>query len=124
MAKVGAFWDSSPQNFGEAIHAQVRTLTRAKALAIFEYCVEHSPVDSGAYRASWNISEGSPEYKWVGRQPRNSRELDPPFAPKLSTLFYRTFFVTNGAPYALRLEQGWSEQAPLGVVREALKWVS
>lgn len=124
MAKVGAFWDSSPRNFGEAIHAQVRTLTRKNALAIFEYCVEHSPVDSGAYRASWHISEGSPEYRWVGRQPRNSSELDPPFAPKLSTLFYRTFFVTNGAPYALRLEQGWSEQAPLGVVREALKWVS
>ena len=123
MAKTGAFWNSDIREFGDVIHAQVRELTRGKALAIFDYCVDHSPVDSGAYRASWFISEGSPEYRWVGRQPRTANELPPPERPaKLSTLFYRTFFVTNGAPYALKLENGWSEQAPMGVVREALKW--
>lgn len=123
MAKTGAFWSSDITDFGSSIHAQVRELTRQRALAIFDYCVERSPIDSGAYRASWFISEGSPEYKWVGRQPRSGSVLPPPSRPqKLSTLFYRTFFVTNGAPYALRLEHGWSEQAPMGVVREALKW--
>lgn len=123
MAKTGAFWDSDIREFGGVVHAQVRELTRKKALAIFDYCVDHSPVDSGAYRASWSISEGSPEYHWVGRQLRTANELPPPERPaKLSTLLYRTFFVTNGAPYALRLENGWSEQAPMGVVREALKW--
>ena len=123
MAKTGAFWSSNPTSFGETVHAQVRELTRKRALAIFDFCVDYSPVDSGAYRASWNISEGSPEYKFVGRQPRFSTELPPPARPKLSTLFYRTFFVTNGAPYAGLLEDGWSDKAPAGVVREALKWV-
>ncbi len=123
MAKTGAFWDHNPLNFGDVIHAQVREKTRDDALAIYHYCVDHSPVDSGAYRASWNISEGYPEYVWVGRQPRNSAELPEPPTPKLSTKFYRTFFVTNGAPYALRLEYGWSDQAPEGIMRQALKWV-
>lgn len=123
MAKTGAFWRSNPTKFGETVHAQVRELTRKRALDIFEYCVDHSPLDSGAYRASWFISEGTPEYRFVGRQPRHAPELPPPETPKLSTLFYRTFFVTNGAPYAGLLETGYSDQAPTGVVREALKWV-
>jgi len=122
MAKTGAFWDTNPMNFGDVVHAQVRKLTRNSAIAIHKYCVDYSPVDSGAYRASWNISEGSPEYKWVGRQNHWSSPLPEPAVPKLSTLFYRTFYVTNGAPYALLLEQGHSDQAPMGVMREALKW--
>lgn len=124
MAKTGAFWDSSPTDFEGSIKASVYKKTRDSAIALFNNCVALSPVDSGAYRASWLISEGEPEFKWVGRQPRNATELPPPSAPPhLSTKFYRSFFVTNGAPYAMKLEYGWSEQAPQGIMRQALKWV-
>lgn len=124
MAKVGAYWRSSPLNAGRAIHARVYELTRKKAQQLFEMVVDLSPVDSGAYRASWHISEGKPVYRWVGRQPRNAPELEMPIMPQLSTKFYRKFYVTNGAPYAYRLEYGWSEQAPLGVMRNALRMLN
>ena len=124
MAKTGAYWDSTPLNFGDVIHAFVREKTRDSALKVFNFCVANSPIDSGAYRASWHVSEGSPEYNWVGKQPRNGNVLSPPPVPKLSTRFYRTFFVTNGAPYAERIEYGWSDQAPRGVMRQALKSIS
>jgi hypothetical protein len=120
--KLGAFWDKNPSQFGEAVGALVYERSRNSTLAIFNHCVSASPVDSGAYRASWHISEGSPEYKWVGRQPRNSTPLPPPLAPKLSTKFYRKFYVTNGAPYASKLEYGWSDQAPQGVLRQAMRY--
>jgi hypothetical protein len=120
--KSGAFWDSSPSKFGDTVSAMVYQRSRNAALELFNYCVSISPVDTGAYRASWFISEGEPEYKWVGRQPRGSSPLPPPVAPKLSTKFYRKFFVTNGAPYAVRLENGWSGQAPQGILRQALRY--
>ncbi len=120
--KSGAFWGSSPTSFGDGVQAEVYKRSRDATLSVFNNCVALSPVDSGAYRASWHISEGEPEFKWVGRQPRNAHELPEPAAPKLSTKFYRKFYITNGAPYALRLEYGWSDQAPLGVMRQAMRY--
>ena len=73
--KSGAFWGTNPTSFGEGVHAMVYQRSRDSALSIFNMCVALSPVDSGAYRASWHISEGEPEFKWVGRQPRNAAEL-------------------------------------------------
>lgn len=123
MAKTGVWWSSSPENFGFAVKAEVYKLTRKTALELFSLVVDLSPVDTGAYRASWAVSEGSPVFNWVGRHRSaklNSYILDEPSTPSLSTKFYRKFFVTNGAPYALRLEYGWSGQAPYGVVRHAM----
>lgn len=124
MAKTGAHWSKSPKSFGEAVKASVYELTRDRALAIFNYAVEHSPVDTGAYRASWTIAEGAPDYFYVGRQLKRGQVMAPPPPPRLSTKFYRKFFVANGSPYALQLENGWSNQAPLGVLRQAIKATS
>ena len=124
MAKTGAFWSSSPTSFIGRVNARVYELTRSRALAIFEMCVKTSPVDSGAYRASWHISEGSPVYMYQGKPMNRAVVLQAPSAPKLSTKFYRKFYVTNGAPYALRIEHGWSNQAPRGVLRRAIKATS
>lgn len=130
MGKSGAHWSHSNKQLGETVHARVYMLTRKRAIDIFNYVVDISPVDTGAYRASWQITEGSPSYYFVGRQPRGKHSLSavptrlpPPVAPTgLSTKFYRKFYVSNGAPYAYRLEFGWSIQAPDGVIREALKY--
>ena len=126
MAKTGAFWGTSPENFGLAVHGLVNEKTRETAVALFDMCVKLSPVDSGAYRASWNISQDYPDYKWVGRQPRHSGPLPPHYFDKhqLSTKFYRMFYVSNGAPYALKIEEGSSDFAPFGVMRRAIKAVS
>lgn len=126
--KSGAWWGTNPTKFGEGIHAEVYKLTRKTAIQVFQAAVVQSPVDSGAFRASWHISEGYPEYRWVGRHRKLSgagkTPLPPPPVPitGLSTRFYRRFYVTNGAPYALRLEQGWSDQAPYGIIRSILRY--
>lgn len=120
MSKTGAYWDSHPSNFGLGISAFVREKTRQSAIKIFEYCVKYSPVDSGSYRASWTISD-SPQSYWAGRQPEGVVLPPPPTPSKLSTKFYHPFYVSNGAPYALRLEQGHSDQAPFGIMRQAVK---
>lgn len=122
MAKVGAFWSRSPADFAGTVNARVYELTRGRAIAIFEHAVEISPVDTGAYRQSWTVSEGAPKVFYAGKPADLKIELPPPSAPtNLSTKFYRKFFVTNGAPYAMRIEHGWSGQAPQGVLRQAIR---
>lgn len=124
MAKTGAFWSKPPSEFIGVVQASVYELTRKRALAIFEACVKLSPVDSGAYRASWNVSENEPVFIYAGKPIERGVVLKPPSLPRLSTKFYRKFYVTNGAPYALRLENGWSGQAPYGVLRQAIRITS
>lgn len=79
--------------------------------------IDRSPVWSGDFRASWNVSEGTPVYI-----ERTDGKPDNPTAPPNFTVRARTqfpvFYITNGQPYAERLEYGWSHtQAPYGVVR-------
>lgn len=119
--KRGVYWDWDPRKYSNTVDALVYELTRKKAVAIYELCIAISPVDSGAYRASWTISENAPTYKFVGRQPRGSVALGPPVTPNVSTRFYRKLYIANGAPYADLIEKGYSPKAPAGVMNVAIK---
>ena len=121
--KRGVYWDWNLNDYKRTVDALVYDLTRAKALAVFDMCVQLSPVFTGGYRYSWRISEGSPANYYVGRQTPGT-VLPPPTPPRLSTQFYRKFYVSNGSPYASRIENGWSNQAPNGVMNVAIKLVS
>lgn len=124
MAKSGAWWSKDPSEFGVTVSAEVYKLTKQSAEQIFQAVVSLSPVDSGAYRASWDLSEDYPTFKWVGRHRNTGSPLPPPTMNSVSSKFYRKLFVSNGAPYAGRIEDGWSHaHAPGGVMREAMRYV-
>lgn len=121
--KSGVYWDWDPRLYSNKVNALVYELTRKNAMALFDLCVKLSPVDSGAYRASWTIAEGAPNYYFVGRQKPGMIALAPPSTPNVSTKFYRKLYVANGAPYASLIENGYSPQAPAGVMSVAVKLV-
>lgn len=122
--KRGVYWDWNLTNYKNTVDALVYELTNKKAYQVFDICVAISPIDSGAYRASWTIQEGSPANYFIGRQPRGLPPLNKPSRPRLSTLFYRKLYVSNGSPYAQRIEDGWSNQAPAGVMSVAVNIAS
>lgn len=122
--KSGVYWDWDPRLYSNTVDALVFELTKKKAVAIYNFCVQLSPVDSGAYRASWTINEGSPLYTFAGRQKKGSATLPPPVLPNVSTKFYRKLYVANGAPYADLIEKGYSPKAPAGVMNVAIKLAS
>lgn len=86
---------------------------------VFRTAVKLSPVYTGAYRASWRISfnvartdvtaPGTPE------NPRRGAAFRWPAGFKLGD----TVIISNAQPYAELIEYGWSNQAPLGVMRVA-----
>ena len=82
--------------------------------------IETSPVWGGDFRAAWNVSEGAPIFKSLdGGTPANVTPA--PYIKVVAKTPFPVFYITNGQPYARRLEYGWSQaQAPYGVVRVAI----
>lgn len=77
--------------------------------------VHDSPVKTGQFRASWNLSLNGPD----DRLPPQDRPAYPaPGDERLSALASLkvgdTVWLSNAQPYAQRLANGWSKQAPPG----------
>lgn len=79
--------------------------------------IEKSPVDTGRFRANWQYSvnakaTGTIEGNWT-----SENRAPPPEAPKIAAgAFGKVHIIANNLPYAQRLENGYSKQAPIGMV--------
>ncbi|WP_049068724.1 hypothetical protein [Acinetobacter baumannii] len=83
--------------------------------------VNLSPVDTGAYRASHIVSIGSGDYGV--REPSTNAVQDAAIQAvkfKLGSLIY----IQNNKPYAERLENGWSDQAPQGIYSTTFTYIT
>lgn len=105
----------------QAAEERVRDL----CLDLFSRIVLRSPVDTGRFRANWRLT--------VGSVPGDTLELEDKTGlatiseARASLLGVRagdTIFLSNILPYARRLEYGYSEQAPRGMVRLSLAEIS
>jgi hypothetical protein len=88
--------------------------------AIFRKAVKLSPVYTGAFRASWRVNfEYAREDVTNGRTPLNPIRGAAFRWPKGFKLGMNVV-ISNNQPYAERIEYGWSNQAPYGVLRVAI----
>ena len=103
----------------EAAKEHAELIAKKTMIELFNRVIQKSPVDTGRFRANWNCSIGSPDLS-------TSQEIDPSGSGAISkatstvvsyTLNGKSVFLTNNLPYAERLENGWSKQAPNGMVR-------
>lgn len=87
---------------------------------LFRAAVKFSPVYTGSFRASWRVSFNIPRDDVTTRDnpalPIRGASFRWPKGFKLGD----TVIVSNNQPYAERLENGWSNQAPLGVLSLAI----
>lgn len=96
-------------------NTDVETVVRKVAYRAFKLIIDHSPVDTGRFRANWNFSVGAPDYSTTEStdEDRGAAEAAKALTLQIGTVVY----LSNGLPYARRLEYGWSKQAPAGMVR-------
>lgn len=93
-------------------------VVRKTALELQSGMVEKSPVDSGRFRSNWQCGVGvvntatdaAAEKTGTGAIGRTQAVLQ-------GWRVGQTITLSNSLPYARRLEFGWSEQAPGGMVR-------
>lgn len=87
-------------------------------MAIFGGLVRASPVDTGRFRSGWAASALTPS----DFLPPDGQDSYP--APDMSKAAnalkalrpFSTTWISNNLPYATRLNEGWSKQAPAGFV--------
>ncbi len=90
--------------------------------------VMRSPVDTGRFRGNWQIGEGRADTR---TDSENDKQVlgSPPSAESYArwqdqmegVRAGQIVYITNNLPYARRLEyEGWSKQAPGGMVRLAM----
>ena len=71
----------------------------------------------GHFRANWQLGvEVRPAGEIAGVDPSGEATQSRIVAAIPEDAAGRVFFLTNNAPYARRLEEGWSRQAPQGMV--------
>lgn len=96
----------------------VDTVVRSVSIKLFSAIIKASPVDTGRFRMNWQTSGAAERTGLVagvdptGRATINSATTFITNAPTA-----RQFTLTNNLPYAERLEYGWSQQAPVGMIR-------
>lgn len=110
-----ARWSVPIDTIVERTKLDVATVVRNITFDMFAKVALRSPVDTGRFRANWNVSYGVPDYgtTLATNQARATAEAQKALTLPVGGVVY----MANGLPYAQRLENGWSKQAPVGMVR-------
>lgn len=107
---------------------KVEKVVRRLTLSLFSRCIMMSPVDTGRFRANWQLSIGTPAYTEVDAFDKGPVTQDGSGASKTKEAvkqrvmtdkeaFGGKVYLINSLPYAGFLEYGSSQQAPYGMVR-------
>lgn len=110
---VKAFCDKAKKN-PEIVMRQV-------SMKLFSAIIMGSPVDTGRFRNNWFANFGptpsSETTAYTGKQGTAAISRVSKVITESRGLSWTELTLTNNLPYAQRLEYGWSQQAPQGMVR-------
>ena len=102
--------------FAEKAGDNADLVVRKVAFEIFKSVIFMTPVDTGRARANWNFAYGNIDYSVKAKGDTSDPEIKA--LGLISTKVNgRNIFISNNLPYAQRLEDGYSNQAPTGMVR-------
>lgn len=104
--------------FAEKAGENANLVVRKVAIDTLAKVILRSPVDTGRFRGNWAMSVGAPEM--VQREvtdPTGAATIRTESAKVATFQVGPSIFLTNSLPYAIRLENGYSMQAPSGIVK-------
>jgi len=104
-----------------AISDDVKELIADQTETIFSSLVEETPVRTGNLRASWHVSEGTPEYKDIDGGSVDAPLPPPRFIRPILKDKYPVVFITNGKPYGIFLNDGTEKLAPHNFIEHAIE---
>ncbi len=121
--------------FAKELDLNMVTAIRMIALDILTRIVKRTPVDTGRARSGWDLTLGEPssivppETEEKGRKVKAKQKFKSVFAGGATVAVpaaaagidgTQKVYIINNLPYIERLEEGWSKQAPAGMVRLSL----
>ena len=120
---MGAF-SNRIQKFASDSEAKSNRVLRRVSLDLLRRLIIRSPVDTGRFRGNWvtginQFSEVNPDTKDKSGGVTISKGESDLARAKIGD----RIFISNNLPYAVRLENGWSLQAPAGMLAiTAAEW--
>lgn len=104
--------------FVEKAKKNPEKVMRQVSIKLFSAIIKASPVDTGRFRMNWMASGGTPTSGVTDATDKSGNTATGNATSfVLKAADWREFTLTNNLPYAQRLEYGWSQQAPQGMVR-------
>lgn len=104
--------------FVEKAKKNPEKVMRQVSIKLFSAIIKASPVDTGRFRMNWMASGGTPASGITDSTDKSGNTATGNATSfVLKATDWREFTLTNNLPYAQRLEYGWSQQAPAGMVR-------
>jgi hypothetical protein len=99
----------------------IETARKKIAFDLHAGVVKRSPVDTGRFRANWDLTAGAPS-QMIDEMPdlKKGDAISPPTMPEVQAKEGESYFIINNLPYAEPLEHGHSNQAPAGMVEPTM----
>ncbi len=124
MAKGGG-WSTQPSLFAEVVEQDLSKRVRVIAMAMLNEIVLRSPVDTGRFRGNNIVTVGAPVYAATeSLDPSGGETITRGLAAMTGLEPYTQVFIQNNLPYAEKLEDGYSRQAPAGIYGTSFNGVS
>lgn len=106
------------KNFVEKAKKNPETVARQVSFKLFSAVIKASPVDTGRFRMNWQTAGAvAPSGIIDGTDKGGAAAIGDAASYIFAASDWNEFTLTNNLPYAERLEYGWSNQAPQGMVR-------
>lgn len=120
MAAIDDF-NASVNKFIKTIPERANDIKTAVALRLLERIVDMTPVDTGRARGNWTVSVDSPRLDATKRKTKSGSSAVMAGAAVIATVTGgQSIWINNNLPYIERLENGYSNQAPAGMLSVSL----
>lgn len=120
LSNSAAEFSNSLRQLAVAIDGDVSKTIRVGVLRAFRNIIKRSPVKTGAYRGSHGIANAEPSGGEGIVKGKKGETIPPPSPNWTWKVGDGDIWLYNNLPYAERIENGWSKQAPAGVYGMAL----
>lgn len=105
-----AGWSIPLDQLADKVQQDLETVARRSTLQLFTAVVLKSPVDTGRFRANWNVSQGAPDTTTTQSTDANRAKAE---VDKVQTLPVGGItYLSNSLPYAVVLEHGGYPNPP------------
>ena len=125
-------WSVPLERLVQQTQAQFETVVRQVTFNLFRDVVLKSPIGNpdlwktppppgyvgGRFRANWNVSYAAQDYSYTDST--NIARSETEIAKALTLPVGGVVYLSNGLPYARKLEYGYSTQTPLGMIRTSV----
>lgn len=107
----------APQAWATKTERKMDLAVRKIALELFSRVILRSPVDTGRFRGNWMVAIGSiPSGTLDLNDKSGTATVSKATAATAGVKGGDVIYLVNNLPYGPRLEDGYSEQAPAGMV--------